>query len=809
MKVSVITRSALAALVAFSAAAELRGADRTIRLEEALRLALEHDEAIVIQRESLAAADAALSGAAGAYDPRLEVAAGWRESNPPVNSSFSGAPAGRLAPTGESSEGSVTLEQLLPTGATLGLRALGNRDDHRRPLRAAVAGLRDAARSRAAPAAAAQPRHRRGATRPPGRRRRPRRRRRRARAPARRHGGRGRARLLDPGRGASGGRSARGGGAARRGAALGDRRSDRDGSGPGDRDRPAARRARAPARRAARLARGGDPRRELVEAARPRATTSAERWNDRLLPEEGLDVDDPAGRPRRGDGARARGAAGARPLRGGRRTAAGRARAGARRDPPRARRRRLLRPLRPRRRRQPGGGARRGRERACRPSCAAGSGIPSTCCATASSTTPAWPWSCRCRSATARRAPAPRSRRAPSARRRPTWRDLRKSIRAEVLDAGAALDTAGQRIEAARAGARGRRGAARVRAHPLRRGALHQLPGAHPPERPFARAARRDRGADRLPPGGDRARAGHRQPARGTGRSKSPRTVPQRLAEEGPHEIENGAHGRRDGAVDRRARHVEVPPDPGGDRAVRELHAAARGGDHGRRRPGVLGRDAALDRLGGRRAGRHGERRSARHRRADRLRVGRRGAPGRAPGPARHQPGAGAARRRRVGAEARPDPPRAVDRSAREAGGRPGRARRGAGRGRAGRRPASARSAPRSSARRIRAPFAGRLGIRQVNVGQYVQSGDPIVPLQALDPIYVDFDVPQQAVPAVAVGRDGARHGRRAWPASSPGRSRRSTRWSTRRRATCASRPPWPTRTASCGPGMFVEAHMA
>ena len=54
----------------------------------------------------------------------------------------------------------------------------------------------------------------------------------------------------------------------------------------------------------------------------------------------------------------------------------------------------------------------------------------------------------------------------------------------------------------------------------------------------------------------------------------------------------------------------------------------------------------------------------------------------------------------------------------------------------------------------IRAPFAGRLGIRQVSVGQYVQSGDPIVPLQALDPIHVDFDVPQQAVTSVAVGRD-------------------------------------------------------
>jgi membrane fusion protein (multidrug efflux system) len=44
----------------------------------------------------------------------------------------------------------------------------------------------------------------------------------------------------------------------------------------------------------------------------------------------------------------------------------------------------------------------------------------------------------------------------------------------------------------------------------------------------------------------------------------------------------------------------------------------------------------------------------------------------------------------------------------------------------------------------IRAPFSGRLGIRQVDVGQYLNAGTPIVTLQSLDPIYVDFSVPQQ-----------------------------------------------------------------
>lgn len=44
----------------------------------------------------------------------------------------------------------------------------------------------------------------------------------------------------------------------------------------------------------------------------------------------------------------------------------------------------------------------------------------------------------------------------------------------------------------------------------------------------------------------------------------------------------------------------------------------------------------------------------------------------------------------------------------------------------------------------IRAPFTGMLGIRQVNLGQYLTGGDPVVPLQSLNPIYVNFGIPQQ-----------------------------------------------------------------
>ena len=46
--------------------------------------------------------------------------------------------------------------------------------------------------------------------------------------------------------------------------------------------------------------------------------------------------------------------------------------------------------------------------------------------------------------------------------------------------------------------------------------------------------------------------------------------------------------------------------------------------------------------------------------------------------------------------------------------------------------------------KRIVAPFTGRLGIRKVDVGQYLAPGDGIVPLQQLQPIYADFTLPEQ-----------------------------------------------------------------
>jgi membrane fusion protein, multidrug efflux system len=53
----------------------------------------------------------------------------------------------------------------------------------------------------------------------------------------------------------------------------------------------------------------------------------------------------------------------------------------------------------------------------------------------------------------------------------------------------------------------------------------------------------------------------------------------------------------------------------------------------------------------------------------------------------------------------------------------------------------------------IRAPFAGKLGITTVNPGQYINPGDKIVTLQTLDPIYIDFYLPQQEFSRIAINQ--------------------------------------------------------
>jgi multidrug efflux system membrane fusion protein len=58
----------------------------------------------------------------------------------------------------------------------------------------------------------------------------------------------------------------------------------------------------------------------------------------------------------------------------------------------------------------------------------------------------------------------------------------------------------------------------------------------------------------------------------------------------------------------------------------------------------------------------------------------------------------------------------------------------------------------RLTQRTIRAPFAGRLGVRRVNLGQYVNAGEQLVTLTALDKLYVNFTLPQQELSKLANG---------------------------------------------------------
>ena len=53
----------------------------------------------------------------------------------------------------------------------------------------------------------------------------------------------------------------------------------------------------------------------------------------------------------------------------------------------------------------------------------------------------------------------------------------------------------------------------------------------------------------------------------------------------------------------------------------------------------------------------------------------------------------------------------------------------------------------------IRAPFAGRVGIRMVNLGQTIAAGTQLIPLQSLDPIFIDFTLPQQRIATLKAGQ--------------------------------------------------------
>jgi outer membrane protein TolC len=96
--------------------------DRALHLDEAIRLALQNNERILSERAAHVGAEADLTSAKGAYDPLIEADALWEEVTRPVNSSFSGTNTGGF-PTDRSFGGDLSIRQLLPTGGQLELRS--------------------------------------------------------------------------------------------------------------------------------------------------------------------------------------------------------------------------------------------------------------------------------------------------------------------------------------------------------------------------------------------------------------------------------------------------------------------------------------------------------------------------------------------------------------------------------------------------------------------------------------------------------------------------------------------------------------
>jgi outer membrane protein TolC len=107
--------------VAVAAAALAQAPTLPLTLEEATRRTLERNTTLAVERENVQQAGFAVLGARGAYDVAWNADLGWHRHTDPVNSAFSGAPAGELAPEIESVNASTSFSRLLPTGGTVSL----------------------------------------------------------------------------------------------------------------------------------------------------------------------------------------------------------------------------------------------------------------------------------------------------------------------------------------------------------------------------------------------------------------------------------------------------------------------------------------------------------------------------------------------------------------------------------------------------------------------------------------------------------------------------------------------------------------
>lgn len=103
-------------------AATSASADWSLTLSDAVASALHKNENLRVERASFEIADAGVMGAEGAYDPTLGANAAWRQASEPLNSSFTGAPPGELASTQESVTGDASVTQRLKTGGSVVVR---------------------------------------------------------------------------------------------------------------------------------------------------------------------------------------------------------------------------------------------------------------------------------------------------------------------------------------------------------------------------------------------------------------------------------------------------------------------------------------------------------------------------------------------------------------------------------------------------------------------------------------------------------------------------------------------------------------
>jgi len=114
--------------VCLLAAVTAANAQENLTLADATARALAKNHAIRIERESVAAAEAQMNGAAGAYDPQLKLELSARHRRDPITSILSGAPVGHTAATDNSFASSLSVSQLLRTGAMASLSTSASRE---------------------------------------------------------------------------------------------------------------------------------------------------------------------------------------------------------------------------------------------------------------------------------------------------------------------------------------------------------------------------------------------------------------------------------------------------------------------------------------------------------------------------------------------------------------------------------------------------------------------------------------------------------------------------------------------------------